>query len=158
MVGRGLRLYDGKKSLLLIDCVGVTGKLDICTAPDLFGIDKIPKSIKKEKINGKLLTEIEEIINEESAKMPDWKINAQLVQIFEINGKYDIHRINFVMLPNGDMTCSVGDEQIFKIFAEDMAGNSSAVLTYKSTVFREIPTAPMHKILDEIYQILVLQL
>ncbi|MDE7137387.1 MAG: hypothetical protein K2O29_02860, partial [Ruminococcus sp.] len=54
-----------------------------------------------------------------------------------------------------DMTCSVGDGQIFKIFAEDMAGNSSAVLTYKSTVFREIPTAPVQEILDEIYQILV---
>ena len=62
MVGRGLRLYTGKKELMLIDCVGVTGKLDICTALDLFGIDKIPKSVKKEKINGKLLTEIEEII------------------------------------------------------------------------------------------------
>lgn len=155
MVGRGLRLYDGKKSLLLIDCVGVTGKLDICTAPDLFGIDKIPKSVQKEKISGKLLTEIEEIINEESAKIPDWKINTKLVKIFETKWKYDTHGINFVMLPNGDMTCSVGDGQSFKVFAEDTAGNSKAVLTYKSTVFREIPTAPMQEILDKIYHILV---
>ncbi len=155
MVGRGLRLYDGKKSLLLIDCVGVTGKLDICTAPDLFGIDKIPKSVKAEEINGKLLTEIEEIINEESNKIPNWKINTKLVKIFETKGKYDTHGVNFVMLPNGDMTCSVGDGQAVKVFAEDMAGNSHAVLAYKNKVFQEIQTAPMQKILDEIYQILV---
>ena len=155
MVGRGLRLYDGKKSLLLIDCVGVTGKLDICTASDLFGIDKIPESVNKKKINGKLLTEIEEIINEESAKIPDWKINTKLVKIFETKGKYDTHGINFIMLPNGDMTCSVGAGQAFKVFAEDMAGNSHAVLAYKNKVFREIPTAPMQRILDDIYKILV---
>ena len=155
MVGRGLRLYDGKKSLLLIDCVGVTGKLDICTAPDLLGIDKIPESVKRRKINGKLLTEIEEIINNEATKMPDWKINAQLVQIFETAGKYDTHGINFVMLPNGNMTCSVGNGQTFNVFAEDMTGNSHAVLAYKNKVLQEIQTAPMQKILDEIYQMLV---
>ncbi len=87
--------------------------------------------------------------------MPDWKINAQLVQIFETDGKYDTHGINFVMLPNGDMTCSVGDGQIFKVFAEDMTGNSHAVLAYKNKVFQEIQTAPMQKILDEIYHMLV---
>ena len=39
MVGRGLRKAPGKKYLTLIDCVGVTGKLDICTAPTLMGLD-----------------------------------------------------------------------------------------------------------------------
>lgn len=33
MVGRGLRLYPGKECLTLIDCVGVTGKASLCTAP-----------------------------------------------------------------------------------------------------------------------------
>lgn len=33
MVGRGLRLYPGKEKLTLIDCVGVTGKANLCTAP-----------------------------------------------------------------------------------------------------------------------------
>ena len=39
MVGRGLRLYPGKKKLTLIDCVGVTGKASLCTAPSLLGVD-----------------------------------------------------------------------------------------------------------------------
>lgn len=42
MVGRGLRLHPDKTDLQLIDCVGITGKLNICTAPDLFGIGKLP--------------------------------------------------------------------------------------------------------------------
>ena len=39
MVGRGLRLYPGKERLNLIDCVGVSGKASLCTAPTLLGID-----------------------------------------------------------------------------------------------------------------------
>ena len=39
MVGRGLRLYPGKQQLELIDCVGITGKTSLCTAPSLLGID-----------------------------------------------------------------------------------------------------------------------
>lgn len=41
MVGRGLRLYPGKQQLELIDCVGITGKTSLCTAPSLLGIDNI---------------------------------------------------------------------------------------------------------------------
>ena len=41
MVGRGLRLYPGKQRLELIDCVGITGKASLCTAPSLLGIRKI---------------------------------------------------------------------------------------------------------------------
>ncbi|MDE6935863.1 MAG: DEAD/DEAH box helicase, partial [Oscillospiraceae bacterium] len=39
MVGRGLRLYPGKERLILIDCVGITGKASLCTAPSLLGLD-----------------------------------------------------------------------------------------------------------------------
>jgi len=46
MVGRGLRLHPDKECLNLIDCVGVTGKASLCTAPSLLGIDlnAVPKS------------------------------------------------------------------------------------------------------------------
>ena len=39
MVGRGLRLAQEKKELLLIDCVGVSSTRDLCCAPTLLGID-----------------------------------------------------------------------------------------------------------------------
>lgn len=83
MVGRGLRLHLDKENLNLIDCVGITGKLNICTAPDLFSIGKFPKGITQADIQGKRFTEIEEMIEAEVNRQPDWKINVQLIQLFE---------------------------------------------------------------------------
>lgn len=158
MVGRGLRTHEGKDALNLIDCVGITGKLDICQAPDLFGISEIPKDIPPEKLQGKLLTEIEEMVTEElnkPAPPPDWKINVQLIKLFADNGNYDTHNVNYVVLPNGDMTCSIGEGRIFRVTAEDITGNSSAYLKHDDIIVRTIPTAPMQDILDEVHHILV---
>ena len=158
MVGRGLRQHEGKQFLTLIDCVGITGKLDICQAPDLFGIGDIPNTIKPEQLQGKLLTEIEEMVNEEinkPAPPPDWKINVQLVKLFAENGNYDTHNVNYIILPNGDMTCSIGEGRIFRVTAEDITGNSYAYLKHKDMIVRTIPTAPMQEILDEVHHLLV---
>lgn len=158
MVGRGLRTHEGKDALNLIDCVGITGKLDICQAPDLFGIGEIPKNIPPEKLQGKLLTEIEEMVTEElnkPAPPPDWKINVQLIKLFADNGNYDTHNVNYVVLPNGDMTCSIGEGRIFRVTAEDITGNSSAYLKHDDIIVRTVPTAPMQDILDEVHHILV---
>ena len=158
MVGRGLRKHPCKKFLTLIDCVGITGKLDICQAPDLFGIGEIPKEIPPEQLEGKLLTEIEEIVNEElnkPAPPPDWKINVQLVKLFADNGNYDTHNVNYIILPNGDMTCSIGEGRIFRVTAEDITGNSYAYLKHKDMIVRTIPTAPMQEVLDEVHHLLV---
>ena len=55
MVGRGLRLYPGKERLELIDCVGITGRASLCTAPSLLGIDmEVVPARKLEKIEGML--------------------------------------------------------------------------------------------------------
>lgn len=55
MVGRGLRLHPEKKRLTLIDCVGVTGKASLCTAPSLLGIDlsSVPEK-KAQEVEGPL--------------------------------------------------------------------------------------------------------
>ena len=49
MVGRGLRLHPDKERLILIDCVGVTGTANLCTAPSLLGIsmENVPKNKKR---------------------------------------------------------------------------------------------------------------
>lgn len=156
MVGRGLRLHKDKKELLLIDCVGITGELDICTAPDLFGISKLPQNLPPDTMNGKLITEIEDAVIAEENKLPDWKINAHLVDLFEKENHYDTHGVNYIVLPNGDMMCSIG-KRVFRVFAEDLTGNSTAqiIINPEKIVFRTIPTAPMQDILDEVYRILV---
>ena len=55
MVGRGLRLHPDKDKLTLIDCVGVTGKASLRTAPSLLGIDisELPKK-SQDKMEGML--------------------------------------------------------------------------------------------------------
>lgn len=151
MVGRGLRKHDDKKHLLLMDCVGVTGKLDICTAPDLFGIDKLPESVSPEDIDGKMITEIEEIIEAETNKPPNWKINLELVKLFEERGNYDTHNINYIVLPNGYLSCSLGDKWAMKISAEDIAGNCSAYLMYKRKLYQTITTGAVQEVLDIAY-------
>ena len=155
MVGRGLRLHPDKEDLNLIDCVGITGKLNICTAPDLYSIGKLPKNITKEMIQGKRLTEIEEMIEAEMNRQPDWKINVQLIQLFETEGKYDTHKVNYIIMPDGSMTCSIGEKRVIRVRAEDITGNSYAYMVHDKHIVWTIPTAPMQEILDTVYNRLV---
>ncbi len=100
MVGRGLRLADGKKYLTLIDCVGVSGKTNICTAPSLFGLDvedKKYEKITKDK-DGIMLTDIEPAVSRSFA----WKLNAQEINIFEQETGIDTLGINYTKMPSGD--------------------------------------------------------
>ncbi len=155
MVGRGLRLHPDKKELHLIDCVGVTGKLDICTAPDLFGLDKLPKEVTEERMQGKLITEIEEMVEEEMHKPPDWKINMQLIDLFEKSGKYDTHDVHYVMMPDGSMNCTPDSNHLIHVQGEDMIGNSKAELFCGKVLQWATNCAPMQEVLDFVYQRLV---
>lgn len=59
MVGRGVRLREGKEYCRLIDCTGLNAKQ--CTAPTLFGIEPedIPKRARQKVVQG-LLSEVKE--------------------------------------------------------------------------------------------------
>lgn len=155
MVGRGLRLHEGKKDLLLMDCVGVTGKIKICTAPSLFGISEVPETIPHEKIEGKLITDIEKIIDEEMNKPQDWQINARLVDIFEQENNYDTHDVNYVMLPDGDMVCSFDKDRMIRVESEDMTGNSRAVLYENRQPVKTTVRMLMQQVLDHVFSFLL---
>ena len=94
MVGRGLRLYPGKQRLELIDCVGITGKASLCTAPSLLGIDmdNVPKR-KEKDIEGDL---------------------------FEM--KYQTHDVNWFKMPDGSLVCSLSNKQRMTIPCPDALG------------------------------------
>lgn len=155
MVGRGLRLYEGKKELLLMDCVGVTGKIKLCTAPSLFGISEVPASIPQEEIEGQLITDIEDRIKYEMNKPQDWQINAHLVDIFEEENSYDTHDVNYVMLPDGDMVCSYDRNCCIRVESEDMTGNSRAVLYENKLPVKTTVRMYMQNVLDFVYNFLV---
>ncbi|MBR3864673.1 MAG: DEAD/DEAH box helicase [Clostridia bacterium] len=103
MVGRGLRQYEGKEYLTLIDCVGVTGKLDICTAPTLMGLDlkEVPE-YRRNKIEG-MLTEMPLIVEKAGDCVESWLFNVQAVNSFASEQRVFTRRINWVKKSNGDL-------------------------------------------------------
>lgn len=104
MVGRGLRLYPGKEYLTLLDCVGASGKNDICTAPSLFGIEITKKQYQSiEKDGCVMLTEIEPELNKHYA----WKINATEIDLFEKERNISTCGINYTKLPSGGFLLSM---------------------------------------------------
>ena len=102
MVGRGLRKAEGKDFLTLIDCVGVSEDLEICTAPTLMGLDldNIPERQKK-KVQGKL-TEMATIVENARDCPENWILNASYVRLFEREQGVSVHSINWSKKANGD--------------------------------------------------------
>lgn len=144
MVGRGLRLYPNKDRLVLIDCVGVTGKNDICTAPSLLGIDlqTVPRKLLDE-IEGDLLS-LPDIILKKSDSPESWIQNVELVDIWAKEQHYNTYNMNLFKMPNGDLILSTGNAKL-KIPAQDELGRVE--LSDKSLV-------PMQKALDLLYKTL----
>ena len=107
MVGRGLRLYPGKERLLLVDCVGVTGKASLCTAPSLLGIslDGIPQRRVKE-IEG-LLFELPAKVEAAADCPQSWVRNVETVDLWAQGQKYNLHNINWFHMPDGSLVCSL---------------------------------------------------
>ncbi len=103
MVGRGLRKYPGKQFLTLIDCVGVTGKLDICTAPTLMGLDmgEIPE-YRKGKVQG-MLTDMPDIVENARDCVESWILNVEAVNLFAQEQGVFTRRINWIKKSNGDL-------------------------------------------------------
>ena len=108
MVGRGLRKYPGKEYLTLIDCVGVTGRLDICTAPSLFGLDyKIVPPTQRGRIQG-MLTEMPDLLVSLSDTPDAWILNAVNVDIFARKNELDLGSVNWKMQCDDSLVCSTG--------------------------------------------------
>lgn len=122
MVGRGLRLYPGKKQLNLIDCVGVSGRASLCTAPSLLGIDlkDVPER-EKDELDG-MLFELPEKV-ERAADCPEsWIKNVQIVDLWAQEQKYNTHNVNFFKMPDGSMVCSLMNHEKIVIPCQDELG------------------------------------
>lgn len=108
MAGRGLRLHPDKDRLTLIDCVGVTGKASLCTAPSLLGIDisELPKRAQ-DKMEGDLFE-----LPEKATMMSDcpesWIKNVHIVDLWAQEQKYNTHDVNYFKMPDGTLKCSLG--------------------------------------------------
>lgn len=144
MVGRGLRLSPGKERLCLIDCVGVTGKASLCTAPSLLGIDlkDIPES-KRDDLEGMLFDLPDKAMM--AADCPEsWIRNVQIVNLWAQEQKYNTHHVNWFRMPDGSLICSLPGRKRLKVPCPDELGR----------VRMGDELIPMQTALDRAYQCL----
>lgn len=122
MVGRGLRPHPEKEKLILIDCVGVTGKASLCTAPSLIGIDlkNVPTS-KADEIQGPLF-ELPQKAVAASDCPESWIKNIQIVDLWAKGMSYNLHDVNWFKMPDGKLVCSLPKRKNITIPCPDQLG------------------------------------
>ena len=124
MAGRGLRLYEGKQYLTLIDCVGVSESLDICTAPSLMGLDmKDVPLYRIKKVEG-MLTDMPEIVEEARESPVVWVKNVDILREFERGQGVNLHRVNWTKKSNGDLVYQLSCGDRIGVKAMDELGNT----------------------------------
>lgn len=142
MVGRGLRLHPDKNKLTLIDCVGVTGKASLCTAPSLLGIslENVPQK-KLSELQGDLFELPEKAIF--ASDCPEsWIRNVQIVDLWAQEQKYNLHGVNYFKMPDGTLVCSLPGQQKLIIPCPDELGR----------VQLENKKVPYQTALDQVYK------
>ena len=137
--GRGLRLYPGKEYLTLIDCVGASDEVDICTAPSLLGLDisSVPPSQRK-TLTGNLF-DLPEKVSEVEDRPEVWIKNVKLVDLWARRNNYDLHGVKYFRMPDGSLVLS---EPKLKIPAEDSLGR----------IMWEGRPEPAQKVFDVVYE------
>lgn len=141
MVGRGLRLYPGKEKLLLIDCVGITGKASLRTAPSLLGIDLTDIPPKRQQELEGMLFELPEKAERAADCPQSWVKNVVTVDLWAQEQQYNTHDVNYFKMPDGSLVCSLMNREMLTIPAPDELGN----------VCLDGDMIPMQQALDEAY-------
>lgn len=155
-VGRGLRLYPGKDFLNLIDCVGVSGKLRLCTAPSLFGIDEttVPKKERK-KLQGKLITDIENLVPKLLDTPEAWIINSTAVELFSEEEEFDTRDLNFTISSDQSLYLPVDKHHYFTISPADELGQCTLQEYLPSKKVRNCMKADIQTVIDALYRALM---
>lgn len=144
MVGRGLRLWPGKERLILIDCVGTTGRASLCTAPSLLGLDisNVPKR-KQNELEG-LLFDLPMRAAAASDTPESWIRNVEIVDLWAQEQKYQTHDVNWFKMPDGCLVCSLPERKKLTIPCPDALG----MVDFRGR------RMPMQEALDEAYRTL----
>lgn len=144
MVGRGTRLFPGKKQLLLIDCVGASN-LNLCTANTLIGVDYNDQNKRENQLNleGNLFDLPAKIAEREDN--PDyWKINYKIVNLWAKKKNYNLHGVNWFKHVDGSFSL-----QIKNIKMKTSPINCLGKIQYKNTTFEA------QNFFDRVYKLLV---
>jgi superfamily II DNA or RNA helicase len=137
MVGRGLRLCEGKDKLKLIDCVGVTGKRDLCTAPSLLGLDiSVLDKNKRNKVEGDLL-KLGEVIDRLTDTPKVWIKSIENVRLWGEEQGYNLRDVNYCRMPDGSFICNLPNGRRITIPCPDVMGNVISQATGRSIPIQE---------------------
>jgi len=142
MVGRGLRLYPGKEKLTLIDCVGVTGRASLCTAPTLLGLDEsaVPQR-KKSELQGDLF-DLPVRLAAASDVPESWIRNVEIVDLWAKEQSYETHDVNWFKMPDGSLVLSLPDRKKMVVPCPDALG---------MVTMKDGNRIPMQEALDRAY-------
>lgn len=122
MAGRGVRTYPGKERLILIDCVGVTGRASLCTAPSLLGIDMADVPARTaEEVQG-MLFELPMKAAFASDCPESWIRNVEIVDLWSKGQQYNTHDVNYFKMPDGSMVVSLPEKTKLTIPCPDSLG------------------------------------
>ena len=143
MVGRGLRLYPGKDKLILVDCVGATGKASLCTAPTLLGVDltDVPRA-RQAEVEG-LLFDLPAKAAAAADCPQSWVRNVEVVDLWAKEQRYETHDVAYFRQPDGSLVCALPRRQHIIIPPADELG----WVTLPSGIH-----CPMQKALDLAYR------
>ena len=138
VVGRGCRLYPGKKYMTLIDCVGASA-MNLCTAPSLIGMDAFlldEEDAVDDEIN---IFDIPDEITRVMDTPKYWIRNAQIVDLWAKGKKYNLHGVNWFRTARGEMLLG---KPKFRLPAPDKLGR----------VLWRGRKVPYQRALDEVYK------
>lgn len=122
MVGRALRLYPGKATALVIDCVGISD-YPICTAATLIGKPLPEKKPKLPEPAEQKQPDEEQIQLLKDEEIPDsWIKQQKDVSIMDKGKGVDLHDVAWVELKNGGYILPIPN-MVYRVSAPDDAGN-----------------------------------
>ena len=141
MVGRGLRLSEGKSALRLIDCVGVSEDTRLCTPPTLFGLNEsdFPENARTPDVLDGSLLGLKRRIDAVSDTPYGWMLSARHVDVLSRT----LH-IAWVLMPDGTRIVGGQSWQV-ELSAPDLVDHVTATLrsgrTVKSRDFDSVEAA-----------------
>jgi len=126
-VCRGARLFPGKESMLLIDCVDASANCDLCSAPTLLGIDIDHLEKRKQDALEEDLFNLPDIVAVQSDNLKQWIKNVKHFDLWRKKKKYKTHNVNYYKFPNGELRVGVPNVGSYKIRPANSLGKTKVV-------------------------------
>ena len=128
MVGRGLRLSEGKENLLLLDCVGTSEKKKLCTASSLVGIKEEEFDEQTAQVRDGLITELKDRMLLADNNPYGFVLREKKLNIFEQGLK-----VSWVLLPGGEKHLNIKDEINCVLSAPNLRGEITLTIKDNTT-------------------------